>query len=155
MFLWTIGTDKISNRFPVVGGFFRHSGIVDRLASTAVNRTFTIRAATGGAGSNGGGNEGGRLEKVQRRGRKELKEEEEEENGGKRRRIVRKETFPWRCLYAVRDSGSYTVTTPSCFRYTCLAIFVPHRAATPRCSAATSPPPLFNQFSRLRLTPSE
>lgn len=37
---------------------------------------------------------------------------------------VRKGTFPCRCLYVVCDSSSYTVTTPSCFRYTHFAIFL-------------------------------
>lgn len=37
---------------------------------------------------------------------------------------VRKGTFPCRCLYVVCDSGSYTVTTSSRFRYTRFAIFL-------------------------------
>lgn len=42
---------------------------------------------------------------------------------GREQEGVRKRTFPCCCLYAVCDSDSYTVTTLSCFRYVCLAIF--------------------------------
>lgn len=94
-----IGADKISNGFPVVGGLFRHSETVDRPRSTAVNRTFTIRTASPR-----------RLRKVEgRRGR--------ERNARRHFRGVV-------CMpFAI--ASSYTVTTPSCFRYACPAIFVP------------------------------
>lgn len=42
----------------------------------------------------------------------------------RKRRDVHKGTFPCCCLYAVCNSGSYTVTTSSCFRYMCFAIFL-------------------------------
>lgn len=89
-------TDKVSDRFPVVEELFRHPEIADRLPGAAVNRAFTVLTeGTKGRGEGEGTREG-----------------------------VRKRTFPCCCLYAVCDSDSYTVTTPSCFRYVCLAIFL-------------------------------
>lgn len=96
--------DKMSDRFPVVGELFRHSEIADRLPGAAVStgEAFTILT-----------------EGMKRKGR-----EQEAGEGRREREETYKGTFPCCCLYAVCNSGSYTITTPSCFRYMCFAIFL-------------------------------
>lgn len=123
MSIRTIGTDKISNRFPVVGGFFRRSEIVDRSRTTAVNRTFTIRTATS-----------------RRLGEDTTYKSERAER--RRERIVRRHFRGVVCM-AFTIASSYTVTTPSCFRYACLTIFVPLREQKHSTRYRVS---LFNQF---------
>lgn len=93
----------MSDRFPVVGELFRHPEIADRLPGAAVSTGEAFTILTEGTKRKGGGT---------RRGAE------------RKRGDVHKGTFPCCCLYAVCNSGSYTITTPSCFRYMCFAIFL-------------------------------
>lgn len=97
--------DKIPNSFPVVGGFFRHSEIVDRPRNTAVNWSFTIRALATSAKA------GKRLET----GRKS----ETAKDGEERIESYVRRHFRGVVCMPFAIPGSYTVTTASCFRYAC------------------------------------